>query len=104
MNQVSEKLSSQVTAPFGYVALWSGSRKAKISVPRTPEKLELTASFGQTHSAYTVASKNMPPEFHRIISLFTQVPYVGLFVETLQVGGKLAYKCSCRQFSSHMQL
>jgi len=31
MNSVSEKLSSPVSAPFGYVALWSGSHKAKVS-------------------------------------------------------------------------
>jgi len=41
-----------VTAPFGYVTLWLGSRKAKISALRRPGKLELTTSLGPTHSAY----------------------------------------------------
>jgi len=41
-----------VTAAFGYVTLWSGSHKAKISAPRRLEKLEMTTSLGPTHSAY----------------------------------------------------
>src|SRR6218665_1431797 len=88
MNYKSQKLSSPVTAPFGYVALRSGSRKAKISAPRTPEKLELGKLI-----QLTVASKPLLPEFHRIFDFVFH--YVSYIVVKLRVYGVPFASTSC---------